>query len=112
MKYLFVFGISLILTLITELIVAYAFGFRSAKYLLLVILTNVLTNPAVVYLNMCGSNFAWWNTLCQLPLEVLAIVTEAFIYCRFAKKDGWNIKHPIWLSVCANVISYVLGCFI
>ena len=46
------FAISLALTLIIELIVARCWGFQTKKELLLVILVNILTNPAAVFLDM------------------------------------------------------------
>lgn len=110
MIYLKIFAGSLILTLIIELVVAVILGVRGKEELLLVILVNVLTNPAVVFLNLCGECFTWWNTLCQLPLEAIAIVAEAVIYTRFSKKPGWKITHPVLLSIIANVISYGVGC--
>lgn len=112
MRYLPIFGVSLLLTLVIECIVSLFFGMRERKKIMLVVLVNILTNPFVNFLNLCGGLFQWWNRFCQLPLEIVAIVVEAWIYYYFSNKEEWKIEHPVWLAVCANIISYSIGCII
>lgn len=107
------FAVSLVLTLLIELSVALVWRIRKDKALLMVVLVNVLTNPIVVFANYCGTRFvSGWNTLYQLPIEVLAVLVEAGIYVLFSHKGKEFIKHPIWLAVSANAISYGCGLLI
>lgn len=112
MMYLYIFGMSLLLTLIFEMAVAYLFRISDKKGMLLVVLVNVLTNPVAVFINLCGTGFAWWDKLCQVPIEIVVIIIEAWIYYLFSKKEEWNIARPVLLSVCANIFSYGMGCLI
>lgn len=98
-----VFAVSLGLTLLLELPVAYCWGLRSRHDLTVAVLVNVLTNPAVVLLNGLLSATPWWAV--QLPLEAAAIAVEGFCY----RHCGENIRRPYLLSLCANCISYGAG---
>ena len=98
-----VFAVSLGLTLLLELPVAYCWGLRSRHDLTVAVLVNVLTNPAVVLLNGLLSATPWWAV--QLLLEAAAIAVEGFCY----RHCGENIRRPYLLSLCANCISYGAG---
>ena len=98
-----VFAVSLGLTLLLELPVAYYWGLRSRHDLTVAVLVNVLTNPAVVLLNGLLSATPWWAV--QLPLEAAAIAVEGFCY----RHCGENICRPYLLSLCANCVSYGAG---
>ena len=83
------FGISLGLTLLIELPIGFAMGMREKKHILLMILINVLTNPAAVLL--C------WLGVAQIPVEIAVFVVEAGVYywfsctaCQFDFLDKWN----------------------
>lgn len=104
------FGVSLLLTWMIELAVAGLLKVAPWKDWLPVILVNLLTNPAVVFL-------CWvWRTYVpdlnslwiQLPLEVLVIWIEFRIFKNMAK-SGWNCKSPLKLSVVANGSSWLCG---
>ncbi len=105
--YLITFGISLLLTQIIEVIVLVVRKEFSKKNLILMLLTNVLTNPPAVYLSMLGDNRIW----IQVPIEILVVLTEAIVYSWFAK-DGWDIKNPVKLAVWANCVSWIVGLLI
>lgn len=94
------FAISLLLTLLLELIVACAFRMKG-KDLLLVVLVNVLTNPAAVLLSILSGN----QKAVQLFIEAVVILTEGWYY----KKFGSKIKRGYVFSFAANSISYGLG---
>lgn len=98
------FGVSLGLTLLLELGISRLMGLRGRDVFLLVVLVNVLTNPAAVLLN--------WLGLPQLPIELAVFLIEAWIYCRFAKDERWIIPHPVLLSALANGISWGFGMMI
>ena len=98
------FCISLGLTLLIELPIGFAMGMRRKKHILLMILVNVLTNPAAVLL--C------WLGAAQPPVEIAVFLVEAGIYYWFSKDDKWQIKHPILLALLANLISWTSGILI
>lgn len=102
------FALSLVLTLILELLVALLCRLRG-RDLLLVILVNILTNPAVVYLDMiCGMTFPNGRDLWQIPLEIGVIAVEAICYARFAHA----VRRPWMFALVANVFSYGCGLLI
>ena len=79
------------------------------KDIFLVILVNTLTNPVVVLLYW----ILFYNTnintiIIILPLEVVAVFTEGFIY----KKNAHSIKRPFLFSLMANTFSYTTGLLI
>ncbi len=81
------------------------------KEISLVVLVNLLTNPAVVWiLRMAGMFFyppVIWGI--EILAELLVIVVEALVYLRFAKEECWNIKRPVLLAVAANIASWGIG---
>ncbi len=102
------FALSLGLTLLLELLVAGLCRLRGRDYLLL-ILVNILTNPAVVYLDMlCRNLIPDGRNLWQIPLEAAAILIEGFCYARFAR----SIRRPWMFALVANIFSYGVGLFI
>lgn len=90
------FGVSLGLTLVIELIVALLFGLRRRDDLILVVLVNILTNPAAVWLH-------WAAGIPQIPIEVVVVLVEFYVYRQF------KVKNPLGLSCAANGISWTLG---
>lgn len=104
-KYLLeMFAVSLLLTLLLEVPIAWCLGLRQKRELLLVLLINVLTNPEAVLLH--------WLGIPQLPIEVAVWVAEAVLYRWFSKDERWNIPHPVSLALCCNVFSYLMGVLI
>lgn len=100
--------ISLLLTIILELLAAVVLGLRG-RDLLLTIIVNILTNPIVT------AAFYILSGTTELPepliktfLEIWAIVTEWLIYRKF----GESIKRPLLLSVGLNGFSFFSGMLI
>ena len=77
----------------------------------LVVLVNLLTNPAVVWIVKLAGMFFYPPVIrgIEIVAEILVIVTEALVYLNFSKEDGWNIKRPVLLAVTANIASWGLG---
>ena len=99
------FAVSLGLTLVLELLVAGVCRVRG-RDILLVILVNILTNPAVVYLDMvCAALLPNGRDLWQIPLELAAIAVEAVCYAQFARA----IRRPWMFALVANLFSYSCG---
>ena len=99
--------VSLLLTLLAEIAVLLLLGVRRKDDLLTVCYVNILTNPPVVYISqgvwMLAPHFFW---LSVAVLEVLAVLTEGFIYKKCLHFDKVN---PWSLAVVANVVSFELG---
>ncbi len=95
-------SVSLALTLLFELTFAWLWGVRR-KGLVLVILMNVLTNPAVVTLHyICTAVLGWNEILPVLILEAAAIIAEGFC-CRGMIQKPWKFV------ICVNLLSYLTG---
>ena len=98
--------ISLMITLVLELLFCIVAGVRDRKDLFLAVLVNVLTNPFVVSMNYLTLFYTRWNrTLVVGVLEVGAVVVEGICYDKLGRK----IKHPYLLSLLANAFSYGTG---
>jgi hypothetical protein len=95
------FSISLLLTWIIELPVGWCLGLRGKKNLVLMLLVNVLTNPAAV--------LACWLGAPQLPVELLVVAVEAGIYVWFSRDPAWKIPRPVLQGVAANAVSWITG---
>lgn len=101
--YLQMFGLSLGLTVAIELIVGWLFGLHSREQLLLLILVNVLTNPAAVWLHH-------FMGLPQLPIEIAVVIVECYVYHSFQQE--LHRSRPLLLSLTANGASWALGLLI
>lgn len=101
-------AISLMTTVVVEIIVSLLLGMRDKKDMLNVFLVNVLTNPAVVSLGYAVNvYFGYKVRLCSLVfLEITAVLLEGAVYKKYLnfKKIG-----PYKLSIVLNVSSYVVG---
>ena len=79
---------------------------RDKHDLYLVLLVNIITNPAVVLTYWLAAYYTSFDlVLTKTILEVLAVITESYYY----KKYGRSFKHPLLFSVCANLFSYACG---
>ncbi|SET49174.1 hypothetical protein [[Clostridium] polysaccharolyticum] len=101
--------ISLIMTLLLELLFCLAAGIREKKDLLLACLVNVLTNPFVVLVHYIALYYTKWNHILVVGiLEIGAVIVEGICYKSYGKK----IPHPFYLSLFANLFSYGTGLLI
>ena len=84
-------------------------GVRDRWDMLLVLLVNLLTNPAVVFLYHVNCLYLGWNrTVITVGREAAAIAVEAVCY----KTAAGNIRHPWLFSIGANLFSFTLGAVI
>ena len=97
-------AVSLLLTLILELLFA-AIWRVPREDLLLVVLVNVLTNPVVV---LSHTLIAIYAPSILVPatvlLELAAFLTEGWFYTTRSR-----IPHPVLFSLCANLFSFLTG---
>lgn len=104
------FGVSLLLTLLLEVLAAFLWGLRGKKNFLPVILVNVLTNPAAVLLYWLYQVYAGGSSvLVQILIEIVVVMVEAYVYRSFAADDRFQIKRPVLLAVVANGVSWGIG---
>lgn len=95
---------ALLLTEAIELPVCLLFGLRK-KALFVVLLCNLLTNPAVNVLYLLAVLFTPIPKVLVLAvLEAAAVVTEWLVY-----RSLTEAKHPFWMSLAANAASYGAG---
>ncbi|MBR0086586.1 MAG: hypothetical protein IJL98_02475 [Lachnospiraceae bacterium] len=110
--YVQMFGISLGLTLLFEMTLAFILGVREKRSLAVVFLVNVLTNPAAVFLSYAVSVYAYrFLVPVQLFSEVLVVLIEGIIYNGFDIR-GRRVKNPFLLSLILNAFSYSAGLLI
>lgn len=99
-------GISLLLTLVLELLFALVWGKRSRHSLALVALVNLLTNPVVVLAHHLALRFTHLPQLwVVLVLEVAAVAVEALCY----RKYGRDFTRPWLFAFLANAFSFGIG---
>lgn len=102
-------AVSLGLTLVLELGFALAWGLRGRRELTVVILVNILTNPAVVlsYHTAVGL-WGWPPVPVTAVLESAAVAVEWLCY----RECSEQLKRPFLFSLLANGFSYGIGCII
>ncbi len=104
---------SLLLTVLIEGLVALLWGLRGKKSFFLVLLVNVLTNPAAVLVYWLYQVYAGEHSLpVQVVIELIVVTVEAYIYRSFAEDDRFQVPRPIRLAILANVFSWGIGRFL
>ena len=98
--------ISLFLTILFELCVALICGIRERKDLGLLLLVNLLTNPAVVLTYHILTYYTQVNRIAiTIVLEMTAIFTEGYCF----RVYGRTYRHPILFAFGVNLFSYGIG---
>lgn len=89
-----IFTMSLGLTLLFELPIAYLWGLRK-RALLTVLAANLMTNPLAVALHLMG--------IPQIPIEIGVVLAEGAAYSLHFEKRPWL------LALVSNAISWGIG---
>ena len=89
-----IFAMSLGLTLLFELPIAYLWGLRRRE-LLTVLAANLMTNPLAVALHLWG--------IPQMPIEIGVVLAEGAAYSLHFEKRPWL------LALVSNAISWGIG---
>ena len=101
-------SLCLIITIISELVMAFFLGVRNKKDFLNIVLVNILTNPLVVsfpfFLNVSYGLF--YRNIALIILEILAFFLEGIIYQKYLNFIKIN---PFVLSFILNGFSYAFG---
>lgn len=99
--YLVPLGISLLLTLILELVYALAVGIRG-RDIVLICMINIITNPiAVLTVLVLRPSLRW----IELPLEAVVVLVEWLILRTFSRR----ITKPFLTALGLNLFSYGVG---
>ena len=89
-----IFAMSLGLTLLIEVPIAYLWGLRK-RQLLTVFAANLMTNPLAVALHLTG--------IPQIPIELGAVIAEGFAYSLHVDRRPWL------LALVSNGVSWGIG---
>ena len=102
-------ALSLVLTLALETGLFLLAGKRNKKDFLLLLLVNLLTNPAVVLSYWLVAIYTYWDTrIILIPIELFAILIEGYYY----RKYGCDFRRPFLFSIVANMFSFWIGVLI
>ncbi len=111
---LFGLFVRIVLTILIEILIALAFGFREKKQFLFILIVNAVTQIILnVLLNIINYNSGGlMMAICYVLFEIVVFVLEAVIYSIFINKISLKPK-KVWLCVVyalvANVSSFALG---
>lgn len=100
-------AVCLLLTLVLEEITALIVGVRKGFDLTVILFSNLLTNPAVVYAGIAFASFTKVpRPVYVTVLELAAFITEALIYRKllYTKRPS-----PFLLSLILNCVSFFIG---
>jgi hypothetical protein len=103
-SYLFALG----LTILVEVSIALALGYREKTEVISVILINLMTQPVLNYFLFVVSNFSLFYVTVQaiLSLEALVILIEWRLLAYVSQE---NSRRLLLLSLAMNVASYLIG---
>jgi hypothetical protein len=103
--------LTLILTLVIELGVAYILGYRNKKELLMFFLVNIVTHPLLSYFLWINSTFFIIpiNYLSFILFEIIVVLLETVLLYLGLKGKYLNM---LLVSLSTNVASFVLGLLI
>lgn len=92
------FALRLVITILVELFIAYLFKFKEWKIIVIIIITNIITQLGLnIALNYLNNLFL---------LEFIITIIESFIYKNTFNKDN---KKVIIYGISANYVSYIIG---
>lgn len=94
---------ALCITIIIEMVVAMLLGLRNPKDYLLLVVVNMLTNPAINSLYHYVFNGQGGLGL-ELVLEMGVVLVEGFLFKRLEE-----IHHPWFFALLINLASYGVG---
>jgi hypothetical protein len=103
-------AISLAATIVLEVLGAALLGVRQRSDFMIIILVNIITNPAVVYLTNLAVFLVGQGTPAHyaalLILELSAVITEALLYRKYL---SYSRIDPWLLSAVLNAFSFAMG---
>lgn len=106
------FSSRLLITLLLELALGAAlFGLTERTQQNLIGITNLVTQILLNLVLSYGllSCDALQGALLTLGMELLVVLAEAFVYCRWLPWPAGKTPHPILYAVAANLLSFAVG---
>lgn len=99
----------LLVTLFLEWIAAWIIGIRDRHRLWILGLVNAITNPILnITIILMGLYLPVTFTLVAIHvMEVLIVLVEGWLFKKFLA----DVKHPFWLALYLNAVSFFLGGF-
>jgi len=100
--------LTLLLTLVIEVLVALVFGYRNKFALLSIIFVNLITNPLLNYILWLNTSSAFFTTIITnlILLEILVVLAE-WLLLVFALRRSF--KPLLLLSSAMNFVSFSVG---
>ena len=107
---IFDLSVSLLLTIVIEVIVSYALGIRTKKDIMIIAIVNICTNPVLVYITDCVLLFSNGKievyNITVVIMEIIVIIIEYLLYKKYLSHKG---KSPFIISLVNNMISCGIG---
>jgi len=100
--------VTLLLTLIIEILVAFVFGYRNKFVLLSIIFVNLITNPLLNCILWLNTSLGFFTTITTnlILLEILVVIAE-WLLLVFALRQSF--KSLLLLSLTMNFVSFSVG---
>lgn len=100
-------ALRVILTLIIEGVVLYAFGFRQKRTYLVFLIVNLLTQGFLNY-SFTGPNlsYIWWVK--YIVIEICIVAVELILFELFIKEKGPKVNFVL----VANLLSLLVGGYV
>ena len=111
------FLLRLLITLAVELFIALLFDLREKRQILVIVLTNLVTQILLNLVLMSGpsvSRLTWWSswTFLFILCEIAVIAVEAIVYAKTLEDENHSKKQLAVYALIANLASLVIGCFL
>lgn len=97
--------ISLVFTIIIELIVSIFCGIRNKKDIMYIVLINIITNPTTEFINLLIKDSSF-HYLIIVIIEIIVVIIEFIFYKKVLKTKDVN---PLYLAIINNICSYAVG---
>ena len=100
--------VSLLLTLIIEILISLLLGIRKKYDIFIVMCANICTNPVVVFISNCVYLFSN-KSIYVISVIILELFAFIFEYIFYAKYLDFEKVSPLLISLITNSISFGLG---
>lgn len=97
--------LSLIFTVLIELIISIILGVNKKSDLIYIVLINVLTNPITEFINLLIKDKNLHHPIIFI-IEIIITIIEFLFYKKFLKSKNINF---LCLAIINNIVSYLIG---
>ena len=107
------FLIRVVITIVVELVIALFFGLKSKRQIIVIAVTNLITQLALNFVLSTKLALSSMGTvLVYILAEIIIFIIEALVYVKLLKDDAHTAKHFVWYSFIANLVTFVIGLFL